>query len=635
MKKEMIKNIAIIFLAAMLVLTFFSNTIMNRTLPQVSAIYTSQGVISEQIRGSGTVEAAESYEVKTNDSREVKNVLVKVGQEIKAGDPVFEYADGEPKDLTEAEDALYNAEREYRELLLDTSNNPEIDSQINAISRAQTQLEELKEKLSSSKTNTAALDKAAADAKEAKNRTEDLKKEIENLNSQFSAVVAGGDALWELEEKYYDRVNTVNNAVAKAQADADNAKKKFDQLSSQAADTDSYSDQITQLTISIGTKRDELAALYLKYSACDDINEADSLYSQITLIKSEILSLNAQLTSAHEKYSKNSAAVSGIRRAEKALSNAEQKLENAKTSQANELRTIKADIKSRIKTLENKLEKAENELEKAEEAKAEAEKKASPTPEELAASIADKESEIKDLQSKLESSREQLNITNEKNSIAIEAKEREIEKLRAKLEKLQDDPYDTTVTAKVGGMVTAVYITPGETTSAGSTAVAITVIDKGYRISFPVKGEQARKVRIGDKAEITSWYWGSDFSAVLSEIRTDPSSPQGQKILSFTVSGQDITSGQSISLALGSKGQQYNCVIPNNAIREDSNGKFVLAMESKPSPLGNRYKAVRYDIEVLASDDNNSAVNGLTGSEFIITTSTKPISAGEQVRPAE
>ena len=33
-RKEVIKNIAIVFLAVLLVLTFFSNTFMNYTLPQ-------------------------------------------------------------------------------------------------------------------------------------------------------------------------------------------------------------------------------------------------------------------------------------------------------------------------------------------------------------------------------------------------------------------------------------------------------------------------------------------------------------------------------------------------------------------------------------------------------------------------
>lgn len=117
-------------------------------------------------------------------------------------------------------------------------------------------------------------------------------------------------------------------------------------------------------------------------------------------------------------------------------------------------------------------------------------------------------------------------------------------------------------------------------------------------------------------------------------INPDSSDPQSSRILEFRITGSDITEGQSLSLSMGSKGQQYAVVIPNSAVREDSNGKFVLAMEAKSSPLGNRYVAVRYDVEVIAKDDNNSAVNGLLGSEFIIITSTTPIEAGNQVRPA-
>ena len=37
--REWVKTFAIIFLAVLLVLTFFSNTIMNMTLPEVSTEY--------------------------------------------------------------------------------------------------------------------------------------------------------------------------------------------------------------------------------------------------------------------------------------------------------------------------------------------------------------------------------------------------------------------------------------------------------------------------------------------------------------------------------------------------------------------------------------------------------------------
>ena len=80
----------------------------------------------------------------------------------------------------------------------------------------------------------------------------------------------------------------------------------------------------------------------------------------------------------------------------------------------------------------------------------------------------------------------------------------------------------------------------------------------------------------------------------------------------------------------------YDLIVPNSAIREDNNGKFILIVESKPGPLNTRYIATRVDVEVLASDDTQSAISAaLYGYEFVITTSTKPVEAGKQVRLAE
>jgi hypothetical protein len=76
--------------------------------------------------------------------------------------------------------------------------------------------------------------------------------------------------------------------------------------------------------------------------------------------------------------------------------------------------------------------------------------------------------------------------------------------------------------------------------------------------------------------------------------------------------------------------------VPNSSIRSDSNGQFVLAIEAKSSPLGNRYVAKRVSVDVLASDDDNSAVVADLGwGDYVITTSSSPVSAGDQVRMAE
>ena len=55
--REWVKNAAIIFLAVLLVLTFFSNTIMNRSLPEVATEYIQSNAITAKVRGTCTVES--------------------------------------------------------------------------------------------------------------------------------------------------------------------------------------------------------------------------------------------------------------------------------------------------------------------------------------------------------------------------------------------------------------------------------------------------------------------------------------------------------------------------------------------------------------------------------------------------
>ena len=90
-KRDWVKNAAIIFLAVMLALTFFSNTIMNRSLPEVAAQNVISGEITSKVRGTGNVTANQSYEVTLPQTREIKTVRVKQGDEVKEGDILFKF----------------------------------------------------------------------------------------------------------------------------------------------------------------------------------------------------------------------------------------------------------------------------------------------------------------------------------------------------------------------------------------------------------------------------------------------------------------------------------------------------------------------------------------------------------------
>lgn len=88
-KREWVKTAAIIFLTVLLILTFFSNTIQNYSLPEVATQYVQSGTITAKIRGTGTIESGDPYEVKVTESRKVSSVAVKVGDTVQKGDTSF------------------------------------------------------------------------------------------------------------------------------------------------------------------------------------------------------------------------------------------------------------------------------------------------------------------------------------------------------------------------------------------------------------------------------------------------------------------------------------------------------------------------------------------------------------------
>ena len=161
----------------------------------------------------------------------------------------------------------------------------------------------------------------------------------------------------------------------------------------------------------------------------------------------------------------------------------------------------------------------------------------------------------------------------------------------------------------------------------------IQVEGKGYTMSISVTNEQAKKVQVGDNAELQNAWYYDDVQVVLSSIKPDPDNPAQKKLLMFNVTGESVQAGQALSVSVGQRSSEYEFVVPNSAVREDNNGKFILIVESRSGPLNNRYIATRVDVDVLASDDTNTAISAaLYGYEYVITTSTKPVEAGKQVR---
>ena len=219
--------------------------------------------------------------------------------------------------------------------------------------------------------------------------------------------------------------------------------------------------------------------------------------------------------------------------------------------------------------------------------------------------------------------------------IDLNSQKENIANLEQDLAEMKKKAIGATIDAPIDGTISSLALSAGQQTSADTPVAVIQRAGQDMTFSFTVKKEQAQKLHVGDEAQPQNPWQYTEFSAKLKSISPDQENPTTMRKLTFLVKSPEVENGQSVSVKMGESSKDYDMVVPNSSIREDNNGKFVLIVSSKSSPLGNRYIAKRLDVEVLASDDTKTAINAVLEDSYdtyVITTSTAPVKAGDQVR---
>ena len=608
-----VKNVAIIFLAVMLVLTFFSNTIMNASLPEAAVQYVQSGSITTQIRGTGTITAKEVYEVKTTTSRKVQSVLVTKDQEVKVGDVLLILAAGEGTETDELKTQLETAKYTYQQKLINMSGGG------SEVTRAQEKLQE-----AIAARDAIAVNITAEDIELAKVRYEAAKERYQQLTYELE------DAGGYVEGGKGDTLKELSDAVNAAQLEYDSACIRYakeyafvNQLAADASvfgthgsDRDAYAEAITGAFAAAG--EDTTVHNYFVDLASVTQAERENLgIDRVDITKypySDLVSAlpSQNITAVAKGYGEILTAKDALTKAQDAYNKAVESMQ----PQNEALNKQVTEAKREMDALE------------AEHADMVEKKTAYDT--------------AKDNVISCETALQTLLKTSKLDNLELSKMANEIAELEAKLEELSGGEKDAEgnvtggqIVSEVNGVVKEINVTAGNNTDPATAVMTIEVPDRGYTVSMNVTNEQAQKVTIGDTAEISTGYWGSSgLSGKLVGIRNNTSAGQsGGKQLVFDVTGSEITSGTQVSVSIGQRSQNYDTIVPNSALRSDSNGSFVLVIVAKSSPLGNRFVATRVDVTELAKDDVNTAVSGgLSAYDMVLTTATKPVEDGMLVR---
>ena len=546
-KREIIKTLLIVFLAALLLLTFFSNTIMNRALSEITTSQVTSGKLTERIRATGIVEAEQTYEVKTDENRTVFKINIKAGQKVSEGDVLFILGSAESTSLSAAENELDALELEYNKLLL-----------------------------------TPPADYSSED-QQIKNAAEDLDQAIVRRDAALAA--------------------QKTSAQAKAQYNADrNEAKRLSAL------------------------RDKLSATISAIDGDDYTSASAELIGDLPALKTTWQTAENEYAAAYELYTK--AVENGD--AETALADCNAKDEKRASAKAEYDKTksdIRAGLAAQLTDTEGKLSTVNARISSYEENVS----AGGMSYEDCVADVQMKQRTLETLRINLVKTQNSNSVAQQQYALDLESKESVIEKKRQEIETLRQNNTTVDITSNYSGTVRTVNVKPDEMTASGIPLAVIDLDDAGFKMNVSVETELAKKISVGATAQVVN-NWNGEAKAVLETMITDVDSNGKRMKLTFSVIGS-VTVGSNLEISLPLSTEQYQSIVPKSAVYSDQKGDFVYKVRSKHTPLGNRYYAERVSVNVIASDDNSSAVSGeLTGSDSIITAFSKPITAGDQVR---
>ena len=553
-RREWVKNAAIIFLSIMLVLTFFSNTIMNYSLPEVATEYVQRGTITEKVRGTGNLEATDPYSVVVTESRKIESVNVKNGDMVEKDAVLFYLEDVESEELKAAQKELDDLRLAYLtglftgDITSDVINKVE-SGKTSSLSSYQAKLADIDNRLTAAKNS---LTSATANQQNVQNNLNNLTGQ-KNINdatvvdttsekqavNSAAASVSNADAevtrikneIAAVNENITEAVNLLGTPVtdengnislegglenfqeAKSVAEGELAQRRTEMADAEIKLQEM--DQKLQDAIATG-EQDKIDTAQNEYNEVK-LHIYDVAAENVRIAEDKLNVANGELDKAAQalaSYNSNKSLLSSL---EASLENANRNLENAKSTQT-----------AAQEALSNKEAKAENisaqndlntQIAQATNSKTEAETQVA----NITAEITKLETEKSEL---IKSMTAELNLSAQ--NVQISKKEEEIERLKEK-------SVGSTVTAPVAGTVTSISLVAGESTKPDEVLAVIQPAGKGFTLAFSATTEQARKLSVGDIAELQNAWYYDNVKATLASIKPDPDDPAQKKLLTFNL----------------------------------------------------------------------------------------------------
>ncbi len=592
-RKVKIKNIMIIFLVVMLILTFFSNTIMNYSVPEVSVCKLSSGVISRIVDASAIIESNQENVIFADEDIEIKRTAVKKGQTVEEGQILFYLNTGEENsEVKELKNMIDEAKLQYEKNLLDLGNDYFAENQ--QVQMARDQLDAAIAARDNAAINSSQSEIFTVSSTELNKRLNLINRDIEAIESDnYNALSSDSKAKLQNELNNYNLSN--REYVALSEALAQNVQMYSGDIAFKESERHLAELKITldRLTEDKADKRKiEDAQIAYDYALAD--------HETLSALKQTIDDQKAKLTLAESSKATAFAAL-------------EPKI--------NEL--LDCLISERFEIEQNILV---SENESSDKYKFSSDENCDY---DLAVNDAkySLDAAVHELEIKIKSD----SIQNKSKKLDLEAAKKKIEEQEKKLAELIKKNGMSEITSPVSGIIQEIYVVTGAKIASGEQLLKIDILDEGFKAVVTLSKDAAEAVYKGQDAKVTDF---SDVNAVVQDIVKSKNTPNSVEV-TLKITG-DVESGQQIRIQFSESSDQTSNVIPKTAVKEDASGQFIYGVISRNTPIGNRYTAKKIPVSIMSEDDKQCSVSGEFGDceDYIIISSSKPFSSGDKVRLA-
>lgn len=580
-RRSRVVKAMVAFVAVLALLTFFSNTLMNLTIPKVMGAYASRGNLSYSNSARGTITVENQTEVKGLEGRTVDQVKVTNYDTVQAGDTILTLKPiEESEDLQSKRDRLKQLERDA-EYDSRTDNTTDFTSYYDSINMAKATLSDAEDTLYAVQN----------------------KDEVEEENKQI------------INEESVKEVS-LEATVTEAAKTVEDIQKQIDAIDASIAPLQAQIDVYTALGTPTPTPRPDVPETTEPAATEPETPVPEGATATPTPSPSPAPAYDEDGLDPTSPTYEMEKLMLKIRQYEDQKTALQSQLESAQT-RLDEASAELAECQGKIKDAQAEIDALKQ------------------LPSEAAAqnAVTTARNAVNTAQKALSDAQTAAGITEDKARDTAEDREEEIAKLKKQIEELEKQAKVTEIKAPVGGYIYNITVASGDALTAKTfVTYIIPETDRVCSVSFKFSSQAAQSIQVGMDLEITS---GFIQGCTVQSIKPDPDNPRANKIVKCMVAGNDAWPGEEITVNAGRGNDNYKCVVPSSAVSEDNNGHFVYVIVGSSTPLGDKYTVKRVDVSIEATDGAATAIKGEGLDKYdvmIVVRAEKPLEDGQRVR---